>query len=251
MGDPAITSRTLRSDERSVLVALMASSDAALVEQLADAVIQDSDDGTFGIRFVRPVDAHTRFFETVATAEFTDEDGTAVSVALHADRAGRVMELDFLKADFSPLMRYPTPDQLVMKRVDAPRDESRWETLSKLWRDDIPVGDLANYVARRAAIIVYFGIAWFPLKFLLMILDLLTTGARGGIPDAGYELWRAAFCLMSLGFIAVAPMTVWRSAAKGSQWTGTVCPFNGGGLGRNLYPALVGAAWGTGSCGAC
>jgi hypothetical protein len=43
----------------------------------------------------------------------------------------------------------------------------------------------------------------------------VTTGARGGeIPEAGYEFWRAAFCLVALGFIAIAPMSVWRSAAK-------------------------------------
>jgi hypothetical protein len=205
-------SRELRSDERSVLVALIGSSDSALLEQLSHAVVQDVGDGTFGIRFIRPIDSHTRFSRTVAVAEFTDEDGTPVSVALHADKAGRLMELDFWKADFARLMRYPSPDQLVMKPVTQPRDESRWEMLSKLWRGDIPIGDLGNYVARRVAILVYLGIAWFPLKFLLTIIDF-TGGA--GLPENGFELWRVVFCLVALIFIVIAPRTVWRSAVKG------------------------------------
>jgi hypothetical protein len=49
-----------------------------------------------------------------------------------------------------------------------------------------------------------------------MIVDVLMTGARSdGISDAGYGLWRAAFCLVALGFIAIAPISVWRSALKG------------------------------------
>jgi hypothetical protein len=207
--------RALRPDERSILIALIASSDAALLEQLPDAVVQDAGDGTLGIEFVRPVDGHMRFFETVASAEFIDEDGTPVSAALHVDKGGRLMELDFWKADFSRLTRYPTPDQLVMKpRPPTAPPESRWEMLIKLWRDDIPLGDLGNYVARRVAIIVYLGLAWLPLKFLLTIIDALTNGGTGGIAEDGYALWCTVFCLLVLSFIVIAPGAVWRSAAK-------------------------------------
>ena len=208
-------SRALRSDERSVLVALIASSDTTLGEQLSDAVVRDAEDGTLGIRFVRPVDGHMRFFKTVASAEFIDEDGVPVSAALHVDKDGRLMELDFWKADFSRVMRYPTAGQLVMKPQPATAPpESRWEMLIKLWRDDIPLGDLGNYVARRVAIIVYLGLAWLPLKFLLTIIDALTNGGTGGFAEGGYTLWCTVFCLLVLGFIGIAPGAVWRSAAK-------------------------------------
>jgi hypothetical protein len=101
-----------------------------------------------------------------------------------------------------------------MKRVTRARDESRWETLSMLWRDDIPLADLGNYVARRVAIIVYLGLVWLPLKFLLTIIDALTNGGTGGIAEDGYALWCAVFYLLVLGFIGMAPGAVWRSAAK-------------------------------------
>ena len=209
-----IAPRALRADERSLLAALIASSDIGLLEQLVDAVVEESEDDTLGIRFVRPVDRHSRFSRTIVTSEFADEDGTPVSAALHVDKGGRLMELDFWKADFSALLRYPSPGQLVMKRVTRARDESRWETLSMLWRDDIPLADLGNYVARRVAIIVYLGLAWLPLKFLLTIIDALTNGGTGGIAEDGYALWCAMFYLLVLGFIGIAPGAVWRSAAK-------------------------------------
>jgi len=208
--------RALRADEQSLLRALIASSDRALLQQLPDALVQESEDGTVGIRFLRPFDGLTRFSRTVATADFIDGDGMPVSTALHVDKGGRLMELDFAKMDFSPILKYPSPNELVIRPATTFQNESRWEILRKLWRDDIPVDDLGNYVARRAAIIAYLGIAWLPFKFLLMILDLLTTGVRGGgVPDAGLELWRLAFCLMALAFIAIAPTSVWRSAVKG------------------------------------
>jgi hypothetical protein len=180
-----------------VLVALIASSDRALLEQLSIAVVQDMADGSFGIEFIRPLDPRARFSKAVATAEFTDEDGTPVSVALHVERGCRLMELDFFKADFSALRTYPTPDQLVMKvpTVAPARKESRWEVLLQFWRDDIPLEDLRKCVIRRVAIMIGIWVMWFPLKILSMIIDVLMTGAHGGGSRRAVTSYGAAFCI--------------------------------------------------------
>lgn len=56
------------------------------------------------------------FGKALAEAQYTDDDGVLVSIAVNADKNGDLLEVDFWKVDFSPLKRYPMPSDL---RVDA------------------------------------------------------------------------------------------------------------------------------------
>jgi hypothetical protein len=68
------------------------------------------------IRFAR--DERRIFDKVLVEAQYKDEDGVSVSIAINADNKGDLFEIDFWKVDFSPLKHYPKPSDL---RVDARR----------------------------------------------------------------------------------------------------------------------------------
>lgn len=47
--------------------------------------------------------------------EFSDDDGENVVLSLTKDKEGRLLDLDFWKANFTPLVSYPTPDKVSYK----------------------------------------------------------------------------------------------------------------------------------------
>jgi hypothetical protein len=68
-------------------------------------------DGNMGsIRFAR--DEPRIFGKVLAEAQYTDEDGVCVSIAVNADSKGDLFEVDFWKVIFLPLKRYPKPSDL-------------------------------------------------------------------------------------------------------------------------------------------
>jgi hypothetical protein len=46
-------------------------------------------------------------------AEYVDSDGTPVVITLTKDNQNHLLDLDFWKVDFSKLIDYPRPDQLI------------------------------------------------------------------------------------------------------------------------------------------
>lgn len=62
------------------------------------------------VRFVR--EARRAFGCEIARAEYTDDDGVLVSITVNVDQDGDLYEIDFWKTDFSPLRRYPRPEDL-------------------------------------------------------------------------------------------------------------------------------------------
>lgn len=50
------------------------------------------------------------FGKEIGEGSFRDSDGVLASVTLNADQFGELVELDLWKVDFSPLNRYPDPD---------------------------------------------------------------------------------------------------------------------------------------------
>ncbi|MBI3232700.1 MAG: hypothetical protein HYZ42_01425 [Bacteroidetes bacterium] len=49
----------------------------------------------------------------IAQAEYKDSDGVDVVITLTHDTNNQILDLDFWKVDFSKLLVYPTPDDLV------------------------------------------------------------------------------------------------------------------------------------------
>lgn len=101
------TRRRLRPAERAVITALAPS----VMAGLDGALVVDMRDGGMGtIRFLNGGDR--RRSRPIAEAEYMDDDGVSVSIELTVDESDELFELDFWKVDFSPLKRYPNPEEL-------------------------------------------------------------------------------------------------------------------------------------------
>jgi len=61
----------------------------------------------------------------LVTAHYIDEDQVPVIISINLDSGGRLFELDFWKADFSPLKRYPTPKELKSGQPNVPSSGGR------------------------------------------------------------------------------------------------------------------------------
>lgn len=92
-----------------------ASKQAKMAQLVTSRVVEISDGGMGSLRFAGPKNENRRFGETISQAEFIDEDGIAVSVAINLDQEGNLYELDIWKVDFSPLKRWPKPEHIVVK----------------------------------------------------------------------------------------------------------------------------------------
>lgn len=101
------TGRKLRPAERALIIALAPGFGA----KLDDALVAEMQDGGMGsIRFLGGTDRHRA--GSLARAKYVDDDGVMVSIELNVDEAGKLFELDSWKVDFSPLHRYPSPEEL-------------------------------------------------------------------------------------------------------------------------------------------
>jgi hypothetical protein len=99
--------RKLRQEERRLITALAPS----VTTDLGGVLVVEMRDGHMGsIRFLNPSDRRRSL--SIAKAEFVDDDGVSVSIELNIDEKNELFELDFWKVDFSPLRRYPSPEDV-------------------------------------------------------------------------------------------------------------------------------------------
>jgi|HubBroStandDraft_1064217.scaffolds.fasta_scaffold596272_2 hypothetical protein len=105
--------RPLREEEAALVRKLLANTPDAdkTCRELSNALVQDMSDGGMGsIRFYRRSSKKRMFGGEIGEGSFRDSDGALVSVTLNADQFGDIFELDLWKVDFSPLVRYPDPE---------------------------------------------------------------------------------------------------------------------------------------------
>lgn len=111
--------RKLTAPEKVLLRHMLSRAHAAeaLLERLESLRVTGMDDGGMGSLRVEASGVEQGYFgETIAEAEFIDEDGVAVLVALNLDQKGRFYELDVWKVDFSRLKRWPRPEEIIHTR---------------------------------------------------------------------------------------------------------------------------------------
>ena len=105
--------RELRDDERAIIEKLVKNTphERKVLEDLARLSVQDMPDGGMGsVKFRTKRSKKAVYGEQIAEGSFQDADGMPVSVTLALDDTGELFELDVFKADGSPLIRYPAPD---------------------------------------------------------------------------------------------------------------------------------------------
>lgn len=110
--------RDLTKSESQLMKAMLsrAGQSSEVLKQLESARVTEMNDGGMGsLRFESRSSEDRRLGQTVSRAEFKDEDGVVVSAAIHLDQAGKLFELDIWKVDFSPLARWPTAEEIIIK----------------------------------------------------------------------------------------------------------------------------------------
>lgn len=115
----SFNARPLHAYERKLIETLLSGTwtQAELDARLANSLVEDMQDGGMGsIRFLSVCPAERRVGETLAEAEYLDEDGIPVSITINGDNCGEPFEVDIWKVNFSPLLRYPDGSELNVKQ---------------------------------------------------------------------------------------------------------------------------------------
>ena len=83
---------------------------ARFLEGVDSYRVVDMDDGGMGsVRFVIPGShGQRRFGKRIAHAEYRDEDGVPILVAINLDDDGELFEIDVWKVDYSSTKKYPS-----------------------------------------------------------------------------------------------------------------------------------------------
>lgn len=115
--------RFLRHQESAVMERMLSGTEYAsrFVPQLRSLMVTEMNDGGMGsLRFVSGFSMGARFGKQIAEAHYTDSDGVPVSIAINIDRKGHLFELDVWKVDYTPLKRWPKPEDLRPPEVNRP-----------------------------------------------------------------------------------------------------------------------------------
>ena len=107
------TERSLKPEERALIVLLSSTPKGrGFISHLDQLRVIDMDDGGMG-RLQFGADRHKRVRQnSLAEAQYEDEDGVLVWVELNLDQHGELFELDSWKVDFEPLIRIAPVDQV-------------------------------------------------------------------------------------------------------------------------------------------
>lgn len=102
--------RKIRQNELNLLEKLIDKAGLVLdINWKDDLLVEEMDDGGMGSLELLPngYKKNRMFGSMVSELEFKDQDGTQVLVSLNLDEEGGLYELDFFKADSSPLISLP------------------------------------------------------------------------------------------------------------------------------------------------
>lgn len=103
--------RLLTDRELKIISALIDAADpewAHLKQNLSVSKVTEMDDGGMGsLQFQYEDSLERAFGANISEAEFIDQDGVIVSIALLLDYHGRLFEFDSFKGDFSRLISLP------------------------------------------------------------------------------------------------------------------------------------------------
>lgn len=86
---------------------------AGRFEPLGNVLVAPMSDCGMGSLRIGAADNNRRLGHSIAEAEFSDRDGTLVSVVLTTDASNQLFELDVWRVDFSPLQRWPHEHEVI------------------------------------------------------------------------------------------------------------------------------------------
>ena len=88
-----------------------------LLANLDLMLVEEMNDGSMGGLIFKAQNRQARNLgNTIAEAEFLDEDGVLVTAMLNLDQQNALYELDIWKVDFSPLKSWPDIETVTLKK---------------------------------------------------------------------------------------------------------------------------------------
>jgi hypothetical protein len=104
--------REIREEERKIIQFLLEKTGATEAEYSISAVVEEYEGSHMGsINLNNP---NTDLYDSdLIQAEYTDADKIPVVLSLTKDKNGQLLDLDFWKSDFSALVQYPKPEDLM------------------------------------------------------------------------------------------------------------------------------------------
>lgn len=102
------TLRSIREEERTIVLAMLNQAKSEL--SVSDQVTEYGDPFMGSINFDnnRP----NLYAGDIVACQYTDTDGQKVVLTLTKDTNGNLLDLDFWKENFTPLVKYPTPNDV-------------------------------------------------------------------------------------------------------------------------------------------
>jgi len=106
------TKRPIREEEKIIIQFLLAKINSTEAEYPISAVVEEYEGSHMGSINLNNPNADL-YDSDLIQAEYTDADKIPVVLSLTKDKNNRLLDLDFWKSDFSRLVQYPKPEELM------------------------------------------------------------------------------------------------------------------------------------------
>lgn len=104
--------RKIRENEKALITFLLQKLDLNLSEYPINEEVEEYEGGKMGSISMGNPDV-SPYAGDLIQANYVDSDGTDVVITLTIDANNQLLDLDFWKVDFSKLLAYPKPEDLV------------------------------------------------------------------------------------------------------------------------------------------
>lgn len=109
-----IERRQIRDNEYALITFLLARLGVSETEYPINTQVYEYEGGKMGSISLGDDDAS--YDSDLIQVEYIDTDQTPVVITLTKDNNNRLLDLDFWKTDFSKLIEYPKPEDLILER---------------------------------------------------------------------------------------------------------------------------------------
>ncbi|WP_018344354.1 DUF6984 family protein [Cytophaga aurantiaca] len=104
--------RTIREEEKEIVKFLLVKINSNEAEYPISDTVEEYEGSHMGsINLNNP--NTDQYDSDLIQAEYTDADKIPVVLSLTKDKNGKLLDLDFWKSDFSALVKYPKPEELM------------------------------------------------------------------------------------------------------------------------------------------
>ena len=107
--------RLIKEEEKRLLLFLFEQVGVSEKQYPLTGLVDEYEGGTMGsISF--SLDGEATYAGDLIQVDYTDTDGTEIVITLTHDTENQLLDLDFWKVDFSALITYPQPENVIVKK---------------------------------------------------------------------------------------------------------------------------------------